>query len=261
MKLKRTNKNITFNNLPVFNIFMTNIPYYEPNDEFLEFFKNLNTGNHVITWREGAKIINCMDMGMTPFIFLEFFTDSHINGFDVDYENRTVIDVGSNVGDTGLYFAGEGATVYGYEPVKHLYDYSLEIKELNPDIKDKLNFFNYGVSDKRGKIKIDAMDSTSAYVHSEDNYEVEVITINDILKANNIEPDILKIDCEGCEFNIILNTDLSEFKDIIFEHHSIFVGKSYTLLTEKLEEEGFEFETLTTINQDFNDIGLIHAYK
>lgn len=239
---------------------MENLPSFDPNDKFLEFFKNLNSGEHIIPW-ENHNIINCRDMGMTPYIFLEFFTNSHINSFNLNYKNRVVIDIGSNVGDTALYFAGEGATVYGYEPVRHLYNYSLEMKELNPDIKDKLNFFNYGVSDKPGKIKIDSMESTSTYVHSEDDYEIDVITINDILKDNNIEPDILKIDCEGCEFNIILNTDLSEFRDIIFEHHSIFVKKSYTLLTDKLKEEGFEFETLKTVNQDFNEIGLIHAYK
>ena len=239
---------------------MENLPSYTPNDKFLTFFENLNTGNHIIDW-EGNKVINCMDIEMSPFLFLEAFTDSHINKFQINYKNRCVIDIGSNIGDTALYFAREGAEVYGYEPVKQLYEYSLEIKELNSDIKNRLNFFNYGVSDKRGKIKIDSMDSTSTYINSEDSYEIEVITIDDILKINNIEPDILKIDCEGCEFNIILNSNLSEFNDIILEHHAIFVGKSYTLLTEKLKSEGFKFEELSTINQDFDEIGLIHAYK
>ena len=47
------------------------------------------------------------------------------------------------------------------------------------------------------------------YKSSSDKYYVGVITIDDILEDYDIQPDILKMDCEGCEFDIILNQDLS----------------------------------------------------
>ena len=51
------------------------------------------------------------------------------------------------------------------------------------------------------------MDSVSSYIQDNDAYEVEVISMDDIL--NHVEPDILKMDCEGCEFGIIEKCDLS----------------------------------------------------
>ena len=71
------------------------------------------------------------------------------------------------------------------------------------------------------------------------------------------------MDCEGCEFEIILNEDLTMFNEIVFEHHSKMVGKDYKPLIEKLEKEGFKINTyeVAASKQSFDDIGIIHAYK
>ena len=76
-------------------------------------------------------------------------------------------------------------------------------------------------------------------------------------------PDVLKMDCEGCEFEIILNEDLSMFNDIIFEHHSHITGKNYNILIEKLKKENFKINVMQCngINMSFDKQGLIHAYK
>ena len=74
-------------------------------------------------------------------------------------------------------------------------------------------------------------------------------------------PDVLKMDCEGCEFEIILNEDLSMFNDIIFEHHAVLVGKDCNILIEKLEKENFKINIFTSVTDDFDEVGMIHAYK
>ena len=227
--------------------------------EFIQFIKDLSSDKDIIPWGE-ANIKNFANIPLNLSSFFELYNNGYWNDFEIDYSNRCIIDIGSNGGDSSLYFATQGATVYGYEPVTPIYEYSLELIDLNPNLKNQLHFFNYGVSDKPGKINIDNMDSVSAYVEN-DSYEIEVITIDDILKSNNIKPDFLKMDCEGCEFNIILNSDLSDFNDILFEHHAGIVGKKYSLLTEKLESEGFKIKKLNVFNSDFENVGLIHAYK
>ena len=87
------------------------------------------------------------------------------------------------------------------------------------------------------------------------------MVLEKILKENDIDEDVLKMDCEGCEFNIILNTDLSEFNDIIFEHHSKLVNKDYELLIHKLKSQGFKINKLEVETENFDDFGSIHAYK
>ena len=69
------------------------------------------------------------------------------------------------------------------------------------------------------------------------------------------------MDCEGCEFEIILNEDLTMFNDIIFEHHSGMVGKDYNVLIEKLKKENFKINRFPVAINNFDEIGIIHAYK
>lgn len=69
---------------------------------------------------------------------------------------------------------------------------------------------------------------------------VEVTTIDEIIKEYALEnPFLLKMDCEGCEFEIILNSNLSMFKEIVFEYHTFLSGIKYNQLSDKLEKERF----------------------
>lgn len=256
---KKINEEFSTNKVTILNGLMLVLRSQDNiSQEFIDFINDLNSDKKVVSWG-GANILNFSDMELNLSSFFELFSDSYWDDFGIGYSNRCVIDIGSNGGDSSLYFAKQGADVYGYGPVKPIWEYSQELIELNPVLKDKLHFFNKGVSDKRGTINISAMDSVSAY--ESDSYDVEVTTIDDILKDNDISPDFLKMDCEGCEFNIILNTDLSGFNDILFEHLSFAVDMDYSVLVDKLVSHGFKIEEIPIPPSDFKECGLIHAYK
>ena len=183
----------------------------------------------------------------------------------VEYLNRYVVDIGSNVADTSLLFANKGAKVLAFEPVKHIYELGLKNIELNPNLKDNIIAYNKAVGGKKGTLNI-TLDSIQDYVNDEDNYDIEVITIKEVLellKENNMASDVLKMDCEGCEFEIILKEDLSMFQDIIFEHHSKMTGKDYHILIDKLVSQGFKINTYPAgaNKKSFEEIGIIHAFK
>jgi len=190
----------------------------------------------------------------------EFFSDDSWDMLNLD--NRNLIDIGANVADTALYFAKNGANVIAFEPVKHLYELGLENISLNYDLKDKIQFINKAVGGKKGTLSI-ANGSAKSYINDNDTYKIEVITIPDILNDYNFPADILKMDCEGCEFEIIQNEDLTMFTDIIFEHHSKITGKDFRPLIEKLEKDGFKIATYSVAASKlkFEDIGIIHDYK
>ena len=193
------------------------------------------------------------------WILHEYFCEDDWN--TIDFKNRFVIDIGANVADRTLYFAKHGAKVIGFEPVKHLYNLGLDNISLNPKLKENITFINKAVGGKKGTLSIENMNSTEEYINQNDSYDIEVITINDILNDYNFTPDVLKIDCEGCEFEIILNEDLTMFNEIIFEHHSYIVGKDYNLLIDKLKEENFKIKTFNSTTDNFDDVGMIYAYK
>lgn len=190
----------------------------------------------------------------------EFFSDDSWDMLDLN--NRYIIDIGANVADTALYFAKNGANVIAFEPVKHLYELGLENINLNSELKNNIQFINKAVGGKRGTLRINNISATS-YINDNDTYQTEVITIRDVLNNYNFPADLLKMDCEGCEFEIIINEDLTMFTDIIFEHHSKIVGKDYNPLIEKLKNDGFEINTysVNVTKLKFEDIGIIHAFK
>ena len=151
------------------------LPYLKDSDKekCKDFFNQASQGE--IVELENFKVVR-EECG----IFAEEFCE-----YPYEFKNmengKIILDIGSNVGDTALDFASKGLTVYGFEPVKELYELSLKNVGLNPHLNDKINIFNYAVSYKKGTISIDKMDSTLDYVDAEDSYEIEVITMEDIL--------------------------------------------------------------------------------
>lgn len=66
-----------------------------------------------------------------------------------------------------------------------------------------------------------------------------MLTLKHILNQNNIDSGaVLKMDCEGCEYDSIISSDqytLQKFDDIQIEYHH-----GYRNLKEKLERSGFK---------------------
>lgn len=66
--------------------------------------------------------------------------------------------------------------------------------------------------DKIGKSHIASIYATRAK-----NIEIDSIGVKEII---DLEPQGLKLDCEGCEYEIIEKLDPSLFEEIIVEYHS-----------------------------------------
>lgn len=223
--------------------------------EFIEFINNLDVNNEFLEY-EGLKF----KADNSSWIFFE--SDDYFDKFEI--KDRVLLDIGGNVADTALKFVNSGGgKVYAFEPMHSLFEIALENIDLNPQYKNKICFYNKAISGKKGKIIIYESESNSGghsqYHDGGIEYSLDAITIDDAINCFNILPDILKMDCEGCEYNIILNSDLSIFNDIIFEYHSGIVNKPYSILVKKLMEEGFTVKVYNKSQKD--EIGIIHAWK
>lgn len=162
---------------------------------------------------------------------------------NIDVSGKEVVDIGANVGDSSIYFALKGAKkVVGIEPLPNVYEEALENVRLN-QLEGKIVLINAALGSKRGKLKVPCDMNT----FSSDGFsilkfggecEVPKITLNEVLKQID-EPYLLKMDCEGCEYDVILNDyeHVRKFNKLIIEHHAKFTSVDYTKLIDRLSSD------------------------
>lgn len=230
--------------------------------DLIKFIKDVLSDKKIINLN-GINYLNNSEI----LVLSESFFDEDIYSFSCDLKGKIIIDVGGNIGDTALQFAKQGAVVYSFEPVPPIYDIALKNINLNPDLKDNIHFFNYAISDKKGKIKISykgegTSTGSSTYSQNGTIYEVDTITMENIINNIGCNVDLLKLDCEGCEYKIVSNSDLSFFKEVFLEYHQFITGIDYQVLIDNLESQGFCIEKIHSppfVLYSPNELGFIKA--
>ena len=154
---------------------------------------------------------------------------------------RTVIDIGANIGDSSIYFALKNAgKVIALEPFPKNYEVAKKNVEIN-NLTNKIEIVLAGCFSKAGNITIDPKEEGAgkALHPSNEGIQIPLMTLDDILATFSVtQPALLKIDCEGCEYDIILSTSketLQKFSHILIEYHY-----GYKNLKEKLEKCNFD---------------------
>jgi FkbM family methyltransferase len=162
----------------------------------------------------------------------------------VDVKDKNVVDVGAYVGDSAIYFALRGARkVIAIEPHPGAYEEMSENIRLN-NLENIIEPINAGLASKPGRVCVEDVDvqSTATTYHrpGQCDSEAPVITLSDIIDNYNIDDNtLLKMDCQGCEYDVILNDyeRIKAFKEIIFEYHEDIAGKPYQELLKKLSND------------------------
>lgn len=156
-------------------------------------------------------------------------------------KEKVVLDVGANIGDTPIFFALHGAKkVIGIEPFPQNYEMAQKNTEIN-DLSDKIEILLAGCSSKNEYLTIDPTfksDIRSNLKKFEKGIQIPLFTIQYLVEKYNLSDAILKMDCEGCEYESILLSErdtLRKFTHIQIEYHN-----GYKNLREKLEKSGFQ---------------------
>ena len=179
--------------------------------------------------------------------------------------NDTVVDVGAHIGLFSLFAAQfcKKGRVFCFEPVNDNYELLLENIKLN-NITNIIPF-NCAVSQNSSKVKIflnDDQSSHSMFIPNSESIEVPSISIHDIFKENEIKKcDLLKLDCEGAEYDIIKSIKQEFFgfiNKIAIEYH--FADSKPDLLEELVKKLKKSFFHITT-RELFSDIGFLFATR
>jgi FkbM family methyltransferase len=212
------------------------------------------------------------------FNVLEVFIDGAYASLDCS--GRVVVDAGANIGDTAIFFALRGAErVFALEPFRNLYLAGKENVSAN-NLADKVTFLNCALSswdgtapadpDSPGTIftRFEAADGGAGNHPSKKAGRAEgipVLTLKRLTESYGIADAVLKMDCEGAEYAILLNSDvetLRVFSQMLLEFHY-----GYLDLAEKLESAGFKVKIisgpkfLVPGGSPSEVIGMLHATR
>ena len=177
--------------------------------------KNLNIRG------ESLKLFDIKSSNTLDILNYEFNKfDEYILADTINFKKDDVIlDIGANVGTTSIYFAKKFPMVkiYAFEPVYYTWKNLKRNLHIN-NVKNIVHCENLAVSKESNNfltLRLDPYNSgaTSSINNLNQNkktthkFNVKTISLDDIFKKFNIKKvKLLKIDCEGAEFDILYNS-------------------------------------------------------
>ena len=189
-----------------------------PYSEYLEIKKNIGSKKESLIFGKKIKITD-------SFWYLhslnELFIDE-VYKFESDKKNPRIIDCGSNIGLSILYFKKlfPEAKITGFEPDNDIFAMATHNLQqfgiTDVDLQQKAVWIN---NEPLIFAKLGSVSGHFVAKEADNTIRIETIRLKDYLQ----EPvDFLKIDIEGPEFDIIKDCrdDLKNVKNIFVEYHS-----------------------------------------
>ena len=181
----------------------------------------------------------------------------------LNVKGKVVVDIGAYIGDSAIYFALRGAKrVIAIEPHPEAFREMIENIRLN-NLEGIIIPVNAGLASRPGEICIENVDVKRAAViyHKPGGCGtlVPAITLADVIEGYAINYSaILKMDCEGCEYDVMLNDykHISIFKELLFEYHAYVIGIPVLKLLKKLAKD-YDCNVI----KRGKGFGLIHCLK
>jgi FkbM family methyltransferase len=223
----------------------------------------------VLRLRDGArfKVRTAMDVWIIIETYLGRDYEQH--GFDIQ-SDWCVIDIGAGLGEFTIAAAkkcGEGI-VYAYEPFPESFELLGQNLTLNRvrnviahphAVGSSTEVMHLNTASGVPVLYSTAIDHAQA---GEDDVLVETTTLDKIFETCSIEAcDLLKMDCEGAEYDILFHTSvdtLHKIKRICLEYHDGVTEHSHLDLIDFLENQGFT--VITNQNPVHKHTGLLFAW-
>ncbi|BBE42788.1 FkbM family methyltransferase [Conexivisphaera calida] len=138
----------------------------------------------------------------------------------LDVRGKKVLDVGASIGDTAIYFSLRGSKeVVAFEPYPFPYSYAKRNLEANNISNIVLVNAAVGGSDGVVTLTTGQTNSGTPLRPSPDGVQVPVYSLDTIIEKYG-PFDVMKMDCEGCEYDAILNSRrIGEIRQIQIEYH------------------------------------------
>ncbi len=229
------------------------------------FHKSITLKKDILELPDGARFyLESID----PFTLVEtYFFRLH----EVDLGKGTVIlDIGSEAGDTPIFFAKRGAKVYAVEPVLKNYKALLKNISLNKDIKKNITPIRVAVG-QAGRVTMhfdpNFIDGRASAFYDKSRTSKEIvdsIPISALMKRFKLKKvDMIKMDSKGGEF-FLKKDDLARVNRYIkIEYTATSKDHSVVSLLKTLSSEGFGYNVVNhnPRNKSLKSHGTIYAER
>jgi FkbM family methyltransferase len=187
------------------------------------------------------------------FPFVEVFVLDEYELPSVDWmQLETIVDIGANVGASTLWFAQKApqAMIVAVEPSGEVLPSLIRNIRAN-GLRDRVRIVAAAVAARTSTTELHQGESSvSATIGGSPrgrSQRVRAVSLEDLLLQHDLaEVDVLKLDCEGAEYEILDSTDddvLRRVRHIVGEYHA---RSRFDLirLVNRLEQVGFDVITV-----------------
>jgi FkbM family methyltransferase len=220
-------------------------------------------GRTVTVKTRGGYLATCRINEFFSFVEVFIFREYDVPGIEWS-RLRTIIDVGANVGAATLWFAQRApqSRIVAVEPASSVTPLLARNIRAN-GLGGRVRLIGAALAEHSGSVDIHQTGSsvfgTVGPVGCDDGERVRALTLEELLDRYELrEVDVLKLDCEGAEFGILLRSDeqtLRRNRVIVGEYHSPSRQDLNGLLA-RLEDAGF-----TTTSRGGDTLGLFRAVR
>ena len=179
-----------------------------------------------------------------------------------------VVDVGAHRGGFTSFAARHTSnTVLAFEPDP--INFSLLQKHIKQNNLQNVIAYNAAVGGESGKSKLYISSSSSRHsLYSNqalinDNFpqiDVSVLSLDECLEKLELV-HLLKMDCEGAEFGILMRAEdktLNKIQKLVLETHDPLHSQKIKELCDRIK---ICFPNITVIDQEKDDLGYLYAWK
>lgn len=204
---------------------------FENYDLYVRALYRKGDGTAVLRTRDGLDITIRQNLWDARIVREMFFDKPYIRVVRLP-PNPTVVDIGGYIGDFSLYAVKylNARRVIVYEPTVENFEILKQNIQSN-NYGDRIIAVNKAVSDSR-EVTLNVQRDTSEEVHvsaywyrGSEQRRLPAVTPSDLFRMHQLDSvDLLKIDCEGGEYDILPAVPdhlFARIRNIVFEYHRI----------------------------------------